>query len=82
MMKEFPRIFQKKLDAEAVRELGSLRQVTEKIFERLENILTVLGTNAVDLPDEYLSIAEKVNELTQSVMVPAKARKNRAKSDE
>ncbi len=79
---KFSMLFQKKIDEEAKKELGSVRQVAKLVFERLINILTYMGSNAVDLPDEYLAIAEKVNELTQSVMIPAKARKKRADSEE
>ncbi|MCP5013760.1 MAG: hypothetical protein GY938_00585 [Ketobacter sp.] len=73
----FTELYKKRLDAEAAKEFGNIRAVAKQMVLRIGYIHSHLDACATDLPDDYLSLADKVNELTLKTMTPARARRNR-----
>ncbi len=74
---QFETYFQNKLDAETVKMTGSIREERAIIVDRIDNVLTYVGSNVIDLPNKYLPMGEKISELITATMTPARARKSR-----
>ncbi|MCP4987902.1 MAG: hypothetical protein GY928_18175 [Colwellia sp.] len=74
---KFDELLQNKLDEDSRKISGSVKTYRAVIVERLDNLLTFIGSNAVDHSEEYGAVATKLEELVIKTMTVAKARKSR-----
>ncbi len=76
----FADLYQKKIEADQLKELGSVRAVIKEMDFRLDALMGYLGANAVDLPEQYADVTGKINELTKRVMTAARSSRTRSEA--